>query len=64
MIVNLAAFVFTVMLGIVGGWLALLIADMQNTAIGVFINAIEPTALQCIINERNVILSVIGKNPA
>ena len=47
----------------IGGRLAFLIADSQDAAIVIFIDAIEPAALQRIIDEGNVIF-VVRKNPA
>jgi hypothetical protein len=57
-----AAFVFVTIL--VFRWrLTLLIAQVQDTAIAVFINAIEPAAPQRVVKERVVVLCVVAENP-
>src|SRR5574341_365963 len=41
----------------------LLIADVQDAALVVLVHSIEPTALKCVVDERNVVL-VVSKDPA
>src|SRR6266705_2516827 len=57
-IVITAAFV-TVAVLVFRRWLALLIAEVQDAAIAVFINAIEPAAPQRVVIESVVVFRVI-----
>src|SRR5260370_7365789 len=61
-IVVTATFVAVAVL-VVRRWLALLIAQMQDAAIAVFIDAIEPAAPQRVVIESVVVFRVVAENP-
>ena len=62
-IVITAAFV-TVAVLVFRRWLALLIAEVEDAAIAVFINAIEPAAPQRVVKESVVVFRIIAEHPA
>src|SRR5712692_10922056 len=62
-IVIISATLVTVAVFVFRRWLALLIAQVQDAAIAVFINAIEPAAPQRIVIKGVVILRVVAEYP-
>src|SRR5260370_22904783 len=61
-VVIAAALVFVPVL-IFRWWLALLIAQMQDAAIAIFIDAIKPAAPQRVVIESVVVFRVVAEDP-